>query len=115
MNPITEHKVDWLEKITLQPHYEPHKGPIKDSSVPLWTNFNANGSVRLHTSVYLNLWGKILIIGLGFVGTLEFGQLTDYLFVIIFFFFAKYGLGLGEIFFLIPRTPTSASSDYYVA
>ena len=22
--PITEHKVAWLEKITLQPHYEPH-------------------------------------------------------------------------------------------
>ena len=105
MNPITEHKVDWLEKITLQPHYEPHKGPIKDSSVPLWTNFNANGSVRLHTSVYLNLWGKILIIGLGFVGTLEFGQLTDYLFVIILFFSQNMGWGWGKYFFLSPGPP----------
>ena len=104
MNPITEHKVDWLEKITLQPHYEPHKGPIKDSSVPLWTNFNANGSVRLHTSVYLNLWGKILIIGLGFVGTLEFGQLTDYLFVIIFFF-RKIWVGVGGNIFSYPPDP----------
>ena len=60
-----------------KPHYKPHYGtqgcvisennitvpitnpikdPIKDTLVPLWTNFNANGSVRWRTSVYLNLF-----------------------------------------------------------
>ena len=34
----------------------PIKDPIKDTLVPLWTNFNANGSVRWRTSVYLNLF-----------------------------------------------------------
>ena len=32
-----------------------HKVPIM-TLVPLWTNFNANGSVRWHTSLYLNLF-----------------------------------------------------------
>ena len=32
------------------------KDPIKDTLVPLRTNFNANGSVRWRTSVYLNLF-----------------------------------------------------------
>ena len=34
----------------------PIKDPIKDTLVPLRTNFNANGSVRWRTSVYLNLF-----------------------------------------------------------
>jgi hypothetical protein len=34
----------------------PIKDPIKDALVPLRTNFNANGSVRWCTSVYLNLF-----------------------------------------------------------
>ena len=34
----------------------PIKDPIKDALVPLRTNFNANGSVRWHTFVYLNLF-----------------------------------------------------------
>ena len=34
----------------------PIANPIKDNLVPLWTNFNANGFVRWHTSVYLNLF-----------------------------------------------------------
>jgi hypothetical protein len=59
------------------PHYQPHyrrqgcvireknitafitnptKAPIKDTLVPLQTNFNANGSVRWRTSLYLNLF-----------------------------------------------------------
>ena len=55
------------------PHYEPHyrtqgcvirenniaapiTNPIKDNLVPLRTNFNANGSVRWRSSVYLNLF-----------------------------------------------------------
>ena len=55
------------------PHYKPHyrtqgcvirennittpiKDPIKDTLVPLRTNFNANGSVRWRTSLYLNLF-----------------------------------------------------------
>ena len=63
-----------------EPHYEPHyrtqgcmirennitapiTNPIKDTLVPFQTNFNANGSVRWRTSVYLNLFhwpmGKI--------------------------------------------------------
>ena len=46
-NPITEQKVAWLEKIT---------NPIKDTLVALWINFNANGSVKWRTSVYLNLF-----------------------------------------------------------
>ena len=41
----------------------PIKDPIKDTLVPLRTNFNADGSVRWCTSVYLNLFhwpiGKI--------------------------------------------------------
>ena len=37
------------------PIMNPIKGPIKDT-VPLGTNFNANGSVRWRTSVYLNLF-----------------------------------------------------------
>ena len=32
------------------------KDPIKDTLVPLPTNFNANGSVRWLTSVFLNLF-----------------------------------------------------------
>ena len=65
MNPITEHKIVWLEKITLQPHYELHQGP-HHGHFPLRTNFNDNGSVRWRTSVYLNLFhwpmGKKIII-----------------------------------------------------
>ena len=34
----------------------PITNPIKDTLVPLRTNFNANGSVRWRTSVYLNLF-----------------------------------------------------------
>ena len=34
----------------------PIKDPIKDTLVPLQTNFNANGSVRWRTSLYLNLF-----------------------------------------------------------
>ena len=34
----------------------PIKEPIKDTLVPLRTNFNANGSVRWRTSVNLNLF-----------------------------------------------------------
>ena len=34
----------------------PIKDPIKDTLVPLRTNFNANGSVRWRTSLYLNLF-----------------------------------------------------------
>ena len=34
----------------------PIKDTIKDALVPLQTNFNANGSVRWSTSVYLNLF-----------------------------------------------------------
>ena len=53
------------------------KDPIKDTLVPLRTNFNANGSVRWRTSVYLNLFhwltGKILVIVMGFVDTFEQG------------------------------------------
>ena len=32
----------------------PIKDPIKDTLVPLRTNFNANGSLRWRTSLYLN-------------------------------------------------------------
>ena len=53
----------------------PIKDPIKDTLVPLRTNFNANGSVRWHTSVYLNLFhwtmGKIVVIVMGFVHKFE--------------------------------------------
>ena len=35
---------------------DPITNPIKDTLVPLRTNFNANGSVRWCTSVYLNLF-----------------------------------------------------------
>ena len=53
----------------------PIKDPIKDTLVPLRTNFNANGSVRWRTSVYLNLFhwpmGKNLVILMGFVDTFE--------------------------------------------
>ena len=58
-----------LSNLHFKPHYKPHyrtKGcvtkennitaPIKDTLVPLWTNFNADGSVRWRTSVYLNLF-----------------------------------------------------------
>ena len=38
------------------PIRNPIKGPINDTLVPLWTNLNANGSVRWRTSVYLNLF-----------------------------------------------------------
>ena len=34
----------------------PIMNPIKDTLVPLLTTFNANGSVRWRTSVYLNLF-----------------------------------------------------------
>ena len=34
----------------------PIKDPVKDTLVPLRTNFNANGSVRWRTSLYLNLF-----------------------------------------------------------
>ena len=41
-------------------HYNPITNPIKDpvkgTLVPLRTNFNANGSVRWRTSLYLNLF-----------------------------------------------------------
>ena len=66
-----------LSNLHQGPHYEPHyrtqgcvirennitapiknsiKDPIKDTLVPLRTNFNANGSVRWRTYVYLNLF-----------------------------------------------------------
>ena len=62
-----------LSNLHYRPHYEPHyrtqgcmirennitapiTNPIKDTLVPLRTNFNANGSVRWRTSVYLNLF-----------------------------------------------------------
>ena len=65
-------KVD-LSNLQYRPHYETQgcmirennttasitnliKDPINDSLVPLWTNFNANESVRWSTSVYLNLF-----------------------------------------------------------
>ena len=32
------------------------KDPVKDTLVPLRTNFNAHGSVRWRTSLYLNLF-----------------------------------------------------------
>ena len=38
------------------PITNPIKDPIKDTLVPLQTNFDANGSVRWRTSVYLNLF-----------------------------------------------------------
>ena len=55
---IPEQKIVWLKQITLQPqlHTNPIKDPIKFPLVLLWTNFNANGSVRWRTSVYLNLF-----------------------------------------------------------
>ena len=39
-----------------EPIKDPIKGPSKDTLVPLRTNFNANGSVRWRTSLYLNLF-----------------------------------------------------------
>ena len=62
-----------LSNLHYGPHYEPHyrtqgcvirenniiatiTNPIKDTLVPLRTNFNANVSVRWHTSVYLNMF-----------------------------------------------------------
>ncbi len=62
-----------LSNLHYGPHYEPHyrtqgcvirennitapiTNPIKDTLVPLRTNFNANGFVRWRTSVYLNLF-----------------------------------------------------------
>ena len=63
-------------------HYEPHywtqgcvirekqitspiTNSIRDTLVPFWTNFNANGFVRWRTSVYLNLfnWPMMKIFG----------------------------------------------------
>jgi hypothetical protein len=38
------------------PVTNPIKDPIKNTLVPLWTNFNADGSVRWRTSVYLDLF-----------------------------------------------------------
>ena len=38
------------------PITNPVKDPNKDTLVPLRTNFNANRSVRWHTSVYSNLF-----------------------------------------------------------
>ena len=38
------------------PITNPIKDPVKDILVPLLTNFNANGSVRWRTSLYLNLF-----------------------------------------------------------
>ena len=56
------------------PITNPIKDPIKETLVPLRTNFNANGSLRWRTSVYLNLFhwpmGTILVIIMGFVDTL---------------------------------------------
>ena len=54
----------------------PITDPIKDTLVPLRTNFNANGSVRSCTSLNLNLFhwpmGKNSGNGImGFVGTFE--------------------------------------------
>ena len=62
-----------LSNLHYGPHYEPHyrtqgcvirennitapiTNPIRDTLVPLRTNFNANGSVRWRSSVYLNLF-----------------------------------------------------------
>ena len=62
-----------LSNLHYGPHYKPHyrtqgcvirennitapiTNPIKDTLVPLRTNFNANGFVRWRTSVYLNLF-----------------------------------------------------------
>ena len=44
------------ENNIIAPVTNPIKDPIKDTLVPLRTNFNANGSVRWRTSVYLNLF-----------------------------------------------------------
>ena len=53
----------------------PINDPVKDTLVSLRTNFNANGSVRWRTSLYLNLFhwpmGKNLVMVMGFVGTFE--------------------------------------------
>ena len=53
----------------------PITDPVKDTVVPLRTNFNVNGFVRCCTSLYLNLfhcqWGKILVMVMRFVGTFE--------------------------------------------
>jgi hypothetical protein len=63
----------YLSNLHYGPHYEtqgcvirennitapvmnPIKDHIKDTLVPLQTNFDANGFVRWHTSVYLNLF-----------------------------------------------------------
>ena len=58
-----------LSNLHYKPHYRtqgcvireniitaPIKDPIKDTLVPLQTNFNANGSVRWRTSLYLDLF-----------------------------------------------------------
>ena len=42
------------------PFKNPMLDPIKDTLVPLRTKFNANGSVSLHTSVYLNLFHVLM-------------------------------------------------------
>ena len=83
-----------LSNLLYGPHYEPHyrtqgcvirennitapitnpiKDPVKDTLVPIPTNINANGYVRWRTSVYSNLfqWGKILIIIMEFVDTIQ--------------------------------------------
>ena len=86
---ITKPNKSDLSNLHYGPRYEPHyrtrgclirennitdpirntiKDPIKDTLVPLRTNFNGNGSVRWRISVNLNLfylpmqWGNILII-----------------------------------------------------
>ena len=57
---------------------DPIANPVKDILVPLWTNFNVNGSVRRHSSFYLNLFnwpmGKILGIVMGFVDKFQHGH-----------------------------------------
>ena len=84
-----------LSNFHYRPHYKPHyrtqgcvirennithpiANPVKDILVPLWTNFNVNGSVRWHFSFYLNLFnwpmGKILGIVMGFVDTFQHGH-----------------------------------------
>ena len=77
-----------LSNLHYGPHYEPHyrtqgcvirenniTAPIKDTLVPLPTNFNANWSIGWCTYVYLNLFqwplGKILVIIMGLVDTFQ--------------------------------------------
>ena len=54
----------------------PIKDPIKNTLVPLQTNFNTNGSVRWRTFVF-GQWGKIPVIVMGFADTFQLRLLKD--------------------------------------